>query len=281
MKSEQTGELVLTEPWTAQSARIFEEGRAHRLVLNYALGFNEPTLDFLRGLPIRELTIIDRRLTNFEPIYSLAPTLESLHVTTHPGLKISLTELPRLRSLGASWAQVKDTMGQISGLDDVFLLAYTPDNLEPLSSHTGLRTLRMKERPRLGSLGGLSHLPRLRRLGIYLATRLEDISDLRGRSEIQELELVSCKKLTKIDALADCKELRRLNIADGGDIQSLGPVTGLTNLEELYLYGSTKILDHDLTPIAGLPRLRILGMMNRRGYGPSVDDLKRRIEDLS
>ena len=58
-------------------------------------------------------------------------------------------------------------------------------------------------------------------------------------------------------------------------------MTGLTELEELYLYGSTKILDHDLTPIAGLPRLRILAMMNRRGYSPTVDELKRRIEGLA
>jgi internalin A len=163
----------------------------------------------------------------------------------------------------------------------VFLLAYTPDNLEPLSSHTGLESLRMKDRPKLSSLAGLSHFPRLQRLGIYLATRLDDISDLRGRSEIRELELVSCKKLTRIDDLAECEGLRRLNIAESGDIESLRPVTGLTELEELYVYGSTKVLDHDLTPLAGLPRLRILAMMDRRGYSPSVDELKRRIEGLA
>jgi Leucine-rich repeat (LRR) protein len=278
MKNEQAGELVVTKPWTAQSARIFEEGHAHRLVLNYALGFNEPTLEFLRGLPIRELEIIDRRLTALEPIYSLAPTLESLHVTTHPDLKIRLTELPKLRSIGASWAQIRDTISEVTGLDYLFLLAYKPDNLEPLSSHVGLETLRMKDRPRLSSLAGLSHFPRLQRLGIYLASRLEDISELQSRSEIRELELEFCKKLTRIDDLAECTGLRRLSLAENGDIESLKPVTGLAKLEELYLYGSTKILDPDLTPIAGLPRLRILRMMNRRGYEPSVDKLQRLIE---
>jgi hypothetical protein len=276
--SEQAGELVVTERWTAQAARDFEEGRAYRLVLNYALGFNEPTLDFLRGLPIRELEIIDRRLNNLEPLYSLAPTLESLRVTTHPDLTIRLTELPKLHSLGASWAQVRDTIGQVSGLDSLFLLAYTPDNLEPLSSHAGLQTLRMKDRPRLSSLAGLSHLPKLQRLGIYLATRLIDISELRGRSEIREIELVSCKKLTRINDLAECTGLRRLNIAESGDIESLSPVAGLTELEELYLYGSTKILDHDLTPITGLRPLKSFAMMNRRGYEPSVEVLKRQVE---
>ncbi|WP_139346547.1 leucine-rich repeat domain-containing protein [Sinomonas mesophila] len=275
---EQAGELVVTRPWTAQSARIFEEGRAHRLVLNCALGFNEPSLEFLRGLPIRELQIIDRRLTTLEPIYSLAPTLESLHVTTHPDLKIRLTELPRLHSLGAFWAQVKDTIGQIAGLEHLFLLTYTPDDLEPLSSHVALETLRMKDRPKLSSLAGLSQFPKLDQLGIYLASRLKDISALRSRSAIRELELESCKKLKKIDDLAECVGLRRLNLADCGDIESLGPLRGLTQLEELYLYESTKILDQDLSPIAGLPRLRILRMMNRRGYNPSVHELQARMD---
>ncbi|WP_077490457.1 hypothetical protein [Sinomonas mesophila] len=276
---EQAGELVVTRPWTAQSARIIEEGRAHRLVLNYALGFNEPTLEFVRGLPIRELVILDRRLTDLEPIYSLAPTLESLEVTTHPKLKIRLTELPGLHRLGAAWAQVQDTIGQTAGINDLFLLDYRPDNLEPLSSHTGLETLRMKDRPRLSSLAGLSHFPRLRRLGLYLASRLTDISELRGRSEILELELESCKKLMRIDDLLECTGLRRLNVADCGDIESLGPLQGLVELEELYLYESTRILDRDLSPIASLPRLRILRMMSRRGYIPTVEEIKRRIGD--
>jgi Leucine-rich repeat (LRR) protein len=271
----QAGELVVTGAWTAQSARIFEEGRAHRLVLNYALGFDEPNLDFLRGLPIRDLEIIDRRLDTLEPIYSLAPTLESLRVTTHPDLAIRLSELPELRNLGASWSQVSDTIGQVSGLHDLFLLAYTPENLEPLSEHAGLQTLRMKDRPRLRSLAGLSYLPRLERLGIYLGARLDDISELRGRSEIRELELDSCKKLRNINDLAECVGLRRLNIAESGDIESLKPVAGLIELEELYLYGSTKILDNDLTPIAHLPRLKTLALMNRRGYSPSVKELRQ------
>jgi internalin A len=252
----QAGEFVVTGAWSAQSARIFEEGHAHRLVLNYALGFDEPDLDFLRGLPIRELEIIDRRLDTLEPIHSLAATLESLRVTTHPDLTIRLSELPKLRNLGASWAQVRDTIGQVSGFHDLFLLAYMPDNLAPLSSHSGLQTLRMKDRPRLRSLSGLSYLPKIQRLGIYLAARLDDISELRDRSEIRELVLDSCKKLRRIDDLAGCLGLRRLSVAESGDIASLKPVAGLIELEELYLYGSTKILDNDLTPLTGLPRLK-------------------------
>jgi hypothetical protein len=139
----------------------------------------------------------------------------------------------------------------------------------------------MKDRPKLTSLAGLSHFPKLQRLGVYLASRLGDISELRGRQDVRELELVSCKKLTKLDDLAQCIGLRRLNLADSGDIESLNPVAGLIELEELYLYGSTRILDYDLTPITGLQRLKTIAMMNRRGYMPSVEELRRRIEGLA
>ena len=61
-------EVVVSGAWSPDGAAAFENGGASRLVLNYALGFNEPTLDFLRGLPIRQLVILDPRLTDLEPI---------------------------------------------------------------------------------------------------------------------------------------------------------------------------------------------------------------------
>ena len=84
-----------------------------------------------------------------------------------------------------------------------------------------------------------------------------------------------CKKLTRIDDLAGCVGLRRLSVSESGDIESLKPLAGLVDLQELYLYGCTKVVDNDLTPLAGLPRLKTLALMNRRGYSPSVQELQR------
>ena len=61
----------MTGRWTQEAARAFGTGRAQRLVLNYALGFDEPSLDFLTGLPIRELVVTDRRLRDLSPVHSL------------------------------------------------------------------------------------------------------------------------------------------------------------------------------------------------------------------
>jgi hypothetical protein len=40
-----------------------------------------------------------------------------------------------------------------------------------------------------------------------------------------------------------------------------------------YAWGSTRILDGDLSPLARLPRLKQIRMRNRRGYRPAVGDL--------
>ena len=58
----------------------------------------------------------------------------------------------------------------------------------------------------------------------------------------------------------------------------MAPLSSLKGLETLYLYGSTKVADGDLRPIAGLPRLNDFRMMNRNNYKPSVRDIAAAIK---
>lgn len=267
-------EMVVTGPWTTEAATSVQAGQVDRLVLNYALGFDEPSLAFLEGLPLRELVVLDPRLSDLEPIYSLASTLRSLRISTNPGSTVDLGRLPGLEELAAAWPQVSATIDTATDLRVAFLRSYQPTDLTPLAAMSRLVELVMKDRPRLRSLAGLSALPELRVLGIFLAKDLSDIEDLTGRSAIEDLALESCRKLTRLDALAGCSGLRRLNLSECGDLDSLGPLRGLTNLEHLSLYGSTTIADDDLSPLATLPRLRELRMQSRRSYRPSVKEIQ-------
>lgn len=267
-------EMVVTGAWTAEAATVVQAGEVDRLVLNYALGFDEPSLKFLDGLPIRELVIIDRRLSDLEPIHSLGATLRVLSVTTNPALTIDLSELPLLRSVSAAWPQIDESIAASSELRVANLRGYAPADLRPLAPLRQLVELVMKDRPRVKTLAGLSGIPDLRRLGIYLAKDLADIEDLNGHFLIEELALEACRKITRLDAVAACTALRKLNLSECGDLESLGPLRALTNLENLSLYGSTRIADGDLTPIAVLPRLRHLRMQSRRSYRPTVEEVE-------
>lgn len=267
-------EVVVTGRWSAGAAEAFTSGRAQRLVLNHALGFDEPDLGFLEGLPVRELVLIDRRIDSLAAVHTLSATVESVRVTTAPSLVLELDRLPLLRELSADWRQVSATIGSAQALQRAFLGHYSERDLSPLAACPELVALSMKDRPRLTSLSGVEALPQLRRLGIFGAGGLDDISGLGGRGELEELELEACPRIEVLDDLAGCVGLTRLNLSDDGDLASLTPLAALARLEVLRLFGTTKIVDGDLSPLTRLPRLRDLRMRSRRGYQPSLTEVQ-------
>ena len=117
-------ELVVTGPWTAEAEASVGDGAVERLVLNHALGFEETSLDFLEGLPLRELEVLDRRQTSLAPVLSLAGTLRSLRVTTDPRAELDLTGFTQLTELAAAWSQVEDTIHEANALSTAFLRGY-------------------------------------------------------------------------------------------------------------------------------------------------------------
>ncbi len=274
MRFDDRHEVVVTGPWTEEMVEAVRTGVADRVVLNHALGFEERDLHFLEHLPIRELVVLDRRITDLAPVHTLAPRLELLHLTVDPDVRLDVAELPHLRDLAATWAQVEGSLAAGGQLRRVALDAYGPEDLGPLTGLRNLSSISMKERPRLRSLHGLSELVLLDTLGIFLAARLEDTSELRGRELLTRLDLQACRRLNSVEDLAGCTGLRVLNIAEGGDLGSAAPLAGLVELEELYAYGSTRFVDGDLSALARLPRLNELRLQSRRHYRPGVRDLK-------
>lgn len=277
MRFDDRREVVITGPWSTEMETAIQTGVADRVVCNYALGFDEPDLRFLQHLPITQLVVLDPRINDLEPLYTLAPTLQLLHLTVDPHASIDLGELPQLRDLSAPWTQVADTVTTAGRLERAALGNYQPDDLTPLAALSNLTALSMKDRPGIRSLAGLGQLPHLTDLGIYAAPRLHDIADLRGRDKITTLYLQACPKLNTTEDLDGCTALRKLNLAEGGDLDSCAPLGTLTALEELYLYGTTRFTDGDLTPIAELPHLTELRMQNRRHYRPTVKAIQAMI----
>ena len=272
-------DLVVTGEWSSTAREALLAGRADGLVLNYARGFREQPIDFIEGLPIRKLDLLARSVSDLSPVYSLASTLEELRVESDPRAQVDLENLPRLRTLAASWPQVRSSILFAPQIEDLVLAPYTEPDLEALSTLTSLTSLVMKECRGLRSLDGAEAFPWLLQLGIFLAPGLEDIGALaRSRPPaLQVLRLAKCRKVPDVAPVSELPSLRFFDLSEGGEIPSVAPVGGLVNLERLYLYDSTKVADGDLSPIARLPRLKDFRMQNRRGYSPSVKEIQQMI----
>jgi Leucine-rich repeat (LRR) protein len=249
-------DLVVTGPWTGACLDIVATGTVDGLVLNTAFGFSETDLGFIGSWPISRLKVVARNVNNLSPVYRLSETLTELDVLTATSASLDLGQLTKIQVLGADWDQVSETLQKLEHLKAVFLRHFSPKDMTCFKANSALESIRLKDRPRLESLDGLQVLSSLTEVGVYLASKLSDISALASvAAPLQKLELVACKGIRKIDPIRELTKLKFLNIADCGDIESIEPLSVLQGLEEFHGYGSTKISDGDLSPLLQLPAL--------------------------
>ncbi len=274
--------LDVVGDWTPRAAAVLARGEVDGLILNYARGFRERSLDFLQDWPLRRLTILARTISDLKPIYRLAGTLEYLSLASSDKAKLDLTRLPRLKHLSCeNWAQLEPTIAACPSLEYLYAGSYSARDFLPLANNRNLTTIRMKDRPRLESVNGVDAFASLEELGIFGAPLLNDVVDLGSASapsKLRTLELELCRGVSTFDGIGRLTDLSYLNIGDCGDIASFAPLANLRHLKELYAYGTTRVVDGDLSPLTGLTELTDLRLKNRRDYHPSVKSILEQIE---
>ena len=276
---------IVTGRWSSEVERLAESGEVDRLILNYARGFAEPDLEFLSSrLRIRELEVLDRKLTDLTPIYRLSSTLAHLSLDAAANADLDLGELPGLLSVSGDWEHFGATLGAVESLETVRAYAFSEIDLHALSNHVYLRHVSIKDATRLESLDGIGNLPDLSAIGIHGARKLWDISDVRYLGEpLREFELEYCPGVEDIDDVEPLVGLRFLGFSDSGGVASLAPLAPLQQLETFHAWGTTRVLDNDLSVLAELPRLQEIRMRDRATYRPRmsqlVNDNAKRVRD--
>lgn len=267
--------LVVTGEWSERANDALLSGAADGLVLNYARGFTAASLDFIQpAWKLRRLSLLDRSMTDLEPLTRLAPTLEELSVQASTEATLDLDGFDLLRNLAAPWPLIAPTLGRLSTLQGLVTFeGFGEQDLRVLRDHVLLEQLTIKDARCLESLDGVE-APDLRVVQLQRAPRLRDISALVGsRDSLTELRLESVPGLKRVDDIGLLRNLRFLEVGDCAHIDSLAPLSGLRLLEVLYAWGTTEVVDADLTPLLQLPALRELRMRPRRSYKPGVREI--------
>jgi hypothetical protein len=270
--------LVVTGVWSRDAESALKRGHADGLVVNYARGCRERSLDFLGEWPVRRLAVLARTYTDATPIYRLSTTLEELRVTMAERAEVDLARLPRLLKVRADWTTVRGSLDGAPHLQDLLVCDYDGRDLAGVSASTELRTLVLKVAPMLETLDGAEDLPSLGILEVLGAGRLQSLEALgRGGAFLTELAFEGCQGIHRVDRIARLTRLRLLGLSDCGRLESIGPISSLTQLEIFRAWGSTRVEDADLSPLAGLPHLAELRMRDRPEYRPRVKDIQNRI----
>jgi internalin A len=268
--------LVVTGNWTYRTAEVLSSGDADGLVLNFARGYREPNLGFLQDWPVRRLQVLARTITDIDPIYRLADTLEELGLTTAPNVTVDVGRFPHLRRVWSDWRLIRESVARARRLQCVGISGYGDSDLLALAENTMLTSLTLKQAPRLQRLLGIESMTALGNLWIAGAHKLTDLASIPSVSRsLRELRFDTCGGITSLDDLASQRALSALSVANCGNVDSLRPISSLTDLTKLYLFESTRVVDGDLKPLLGLRNLSDFRMMNRKHYRPSVDAVKQ------
>ncbi len=270
--------LVVTGPWTEEAARLLSSGEADGLTLSYEKGFSENDLAFFEEWPLRRLRIHDPLLVDLTPVSRFSRSLEELSVRAASEARLDFAGFPRLRNISCEWQLLRSPRVEVRSLETLSTWNFDEADFRPLSNHPKLKRLTIRDAPRLRTLRGISALQSISVLGIHLARELSDISELSDADPtLGELSFDFCSRIERINALSALEHLRHLGVNDCKRIESLAPIIGLKELEVLDAWGSTRIVDGNLSLLLSLPQLRELRMKSRIDYRPSVDEIRTAI----
>ncbi|MFL6138935.1 MAG: hypothetical protein ACJ74O_14210 [Frankiaceae bacterium] len=243
--------LVVTGRWSGAIERALRRPDVDGLALEAARGFTDGHLDRLDAdWGVRRLHVLDRAIADLRSIERLGGSLRELSVHAAPGAALNLGALPHLESVAGDWPILRGTLGSVAGLRTAMAWGFDEPTLADFGRHEGLESLAVKDSPSLTSLAGLTGV----------------------RGTLRELELESCEGIDSLGPVAELGCLEFLGVSDCGDIASVRPLRGLERLRALHAWGSTCIVDGDLSPLTTLPRLGEIRMRDRCRYRPRVAD---------
>lgn len=267
--------LVLAGAWDPKVGQWMQKQAISGLVLNYARGWTDRTIDWLAGLDfLTELDLIRWDLEGpLTPIESLT-NLRVLALTCDSDDTISFSELEHLESVAIAWDNADDDVFQCRRLRRLYTENLPDADFGRLASCVALESVGLVD-PLLESLVGIEGLGNLRSLELAGAGRLEDLSQLQSCTRLKECSIVETHGLADLDVLPDQSAVEKLILNDNGEIRSLGPLRSQANLDWLVFAGSTNIVDGDLSVLLELPRLRTIAFKNRRHYSHKLKEIQR------
>jgi hypothetical protein len=258
--------VVLAGGWRDEYANVIE---AHDLAV-LSIMVRGDDLSFLARVPrLRGLVLNAGEVRDLEPVSALHG-LETLTLNTasKPRMALDFTVFERLRTLRMYWNPGFESVFACRALESLFVFGPPDADLARFGTITSLRRLELSQGRRLTSTAGVG--AGVGFLGLYQQGALTDLTGLPPGLRVLAIE--GCKQLDALPPLPP--SLTRLKVANCGDIASLAPLRGLDGLEEFLAWESTRVLDGDLSVLSELPKLRVLGMRDRREYRPRVAEIE-------
>ena len=265
--------IVCTGSWDDSITKYMQKEDITELELNTAKGWAGKNISFLPELSsfLTAFTIIGLQIDDVKEINSLH-NVTYLNIQTYHDTEIDFTQFSKLEVCSIFWNQKLGSIGECITLRDLFIYKFKGTDFSLFSKLKKLERLRIKG-AQIDSLKGIDSLKNLKKLEMYLFTKLTSLSGIESSDNLEMLVVDTCKKIENIKEVSELKKLKVLAINNCGEIESLAPIVGLKKLQQVLFWESTNIKDGELSILKGLPFLEKVAFQNRRHYSHKKEEI--------
>ena len=261
---------TIRTPWNSLMLSVLLSSNIRELELNWGKGW-KGEVEFLRRLPdLRSLTLIDRVLDHIEPVHVLHRLLD-LKLLTYSDSPVDFDSFPELQTLDFEWIKGSNSLFNRESLRSLSVNSYKGKSSAPFGKLTRLDSLWIANSP-IKDLTGLSPLQDLSYLSLKNLRSLASLDGIEELRNLKVLEMHACPKIDVVTKIFELDKLERLLLLAMGRIESIRGIENLTDLKSFLFYGSTDIVDGDLSPIKRLPKLSDIHFANRKHYSHKFEE---------
>lgn len=271
---------VATSTWSQELTTYVLDHGILELELNNGKGWQGGDVLFLANMPqLLSLEIIDFKLSSVMPVHMLRD-LKRLKIFTYCKTPIDFRRFASLEHCSFEWRAKSNSLFECRSLRDLFINRYKGADAIPFSNLINLESLAILNAP-FQTIEGLTGLSRLRSLRLGNLKKLGSLSGVENLTALEELDINTCRGISSVEPIGALLNLKILRLNNVGDILSLKPLDSLNGLEAVSFYESTNILDGDLSPLANQKRLTKIAFRNRHHYSLRREDFWNKFSEGS
>jgi Leucine-rich repeat (LRR) protein len=227
-------------------------------------------VSFLKEFPELLALNICTVVYSFDPINSLHNLKELSLDLARDKTPLRFSEFSQLEECHLVWDKNVSGIFICENLKTLALFDFKEKNINKFLRLKNLEKLALVTSP-LQDLRGIGDLKKLKVLSFTYLRKLEDFTGLEELPALENLSITACGRIN-LGTSKELKGLKSLDLYDLPNLKSIKDLFKFPNLEAVFIWGSTSILDGDLSFFSKLKKLKKLMIVKRRHYSPLPDN---------
>ncbi len=265
---------IIISEWNDSFLELINNNNVTELELNDGKGWRGSNLDFLVLLPnLKSLIVIDLKIESLNSIHYLNK-LEKIDIITYAKTPINFKSFPNLLECNIEWIKGSESLFELTKIRRLFINNYKGKDSSVLSRMLELEELSLLNTS-FNEIKGILFLKELKKLKLASLKKINSLEGIGKLKKIKELEVQNCKSIFDVSPIFELINIERLLLVDLNTISSIKGIEKLVLMRYFLFYGSTDVIDGDISSLFLMKQIRKISFQNRKHYSHKREEFEQ------